>query len=67
MKKKEGEPYKRFMVWESKHYYPGLGLSDFIYSFDTLEDAVNYVKTLSKDRGIDCGIFDRIEGVEVGR
>lgn len=34
---------KRFMLFAGKHYYPKGGLNDYIASFDTFEDAKEYV------------------------
>ena len=60
--------FKRFMVWRSEEYYPGGGLNDFEESFDTLEEAENFIKERKSARIYSndwFGIFDRIEGVEL--
>lgn len=62
----EKKRFKRYMVWESEQYYPGGGLQDFEHSFDTLEEAIAYIKNCKKEMYSPWrGIFDRIEGVEV--
>jgi hypothetical protein len=38
--------YKRFMVFTYNRYYPGGGLSDHADSFDTLQEAKEYIQTL---------------------
>jgi hypothetical protein len=34
---------KRFLVFTYDHYYPGGGMNDFRGSFDTLEEAKEYI------------------------
>lgn len=37
-------PYKRYWVFGFSEYYPSGGMQDFVGSFDTVEEAREYVK-----------------------
>lgn len=56
--------YKRFMFFQIEAYYPSGGLSDCDESFDTLEEALNYMK-LKNYHAYECELFDRVQGVEI--
>lgn len=54
------EEIKRFMVFEYLSYYPAGGLGDWMESFDSKEEAIEYAKKTTYDN---TDIFDRIEGI----
>lgn len=41
-------------------------MGDFDSSYDTLEEAKNYLSSLNNTDTIDYDIYDRVEGVQVG-
>lgn len=55
--------YKRFMVFTADVYYPAGGLDDCRDSFDTLEQAKEFLKN---DLSAIQQIFDRFEGIQIG-
>ncbi len=63
---------KRFAVFNIEFYYPNGGMNDFYKSYDTLEEAMDYViiergligYKLLKERencNFDCQVWDMIE------
>ena len=48
--------YKRFVVFEFADYYPTGGMGDCEESFDTLEEAEEYMKEV-----LDDGIVDNLD------
>lgn len=53
---------KRYLVFEIYEYYPLGGMSDLHSSFNTLNEAIDFAKTLT---AYDYQIYDRIEGRQV--
>ncbi len=53
--------FKRFMAFQYNTYYPDGGLGDCEASFDTFEEAVEFLKKRYHDFRF---VFDRIEGTE---
>lgn len=59
--------HKRFLVFGITNYYPCGGLDDLDDSFDTIEEARDYVNGVNTKRAPSDSyqIYDRIEGEEV--
>lgn len=58
--KAKAEPHRRFLVFAYPQYYPGGGQSDWIGSFDSVEDGLKYAKEHYEYSDYD--VLDRVEG-----
>lgn len=56
--------YARFMIFSVVEYYPSGGLSDVVASFDTEQEAYDWLEKNPPDIG-STTIFDRVRGVTV--
>ncbi len=56
------EKDKRYLVFTYSSYYPLGGMSDMKESFDTIEEAIEFIK---KDDYDYKELYDRVEGVEI--
>ena len=59
---------KRYMTFSGYRYYPGGGMDDFKGDFDTLDEAITFIKGLANENCHDwLHVWDTIENVEVWR
>lgn len=56
------EKHKRFLYFKAADFYPNGGLSDLEETFDTISEAVDFIKRNLADR---MHLYDRVEGVGI--
>lgn len=56
------EKHKRYLVFSYNDYYPSGGLSDMRQSFDSIPEAIDFLK---KDEYKNKELYDRINGVKI--
>ena len=58
------EKDKRFLVFAYTQYYPQGGMIDMSGSFDTLQEAIDWIKKDKEDNEYH-DLYDRISGVDI--